>query len=263
MVRSPRAFMTIADSAVASPPTRWQCLQSTFSRASALSTRSPLASSPAGPPIGPASAARPPSRATATAAFAAQPPLTTKKSLACTLPSGRGNSSTRNTSSSTIMPAQRMRGAESAEDIAAVLDIVADDVVSDRDRRRRGQALRMLPLEHQCELVAVKPARVFKLVAVHDNGVGQRLGMAADHDRRRKRPRLRGEIAYAPAVDTGLLGHFAPHRFLDGFPRLGEAGQARPHGRREAPRAAKHAAFTQDHQHDHDRIGARKMLRLA
>jgi len=161
------------------------------------------------------------------------------------------------------MPVQRMRGAEAVEDIAAVLDVVADDVVGDRNRRRRGQALRMLALEHQSELVAVKPACVFKLVAVHDDGVGQRLGMAADHDRRWKRPRLRGEISYAPAGDAGLLEHFAPHRFLDGFPRLGEAGKARPHGRRETPRAAKHAAFAQDREHDHDRIGAREMLRLA
>ena len=68
----------------------------------------------AGPPIGPASAARPPSRAMATAAFAAQPPLTTKNPSACALPSGGGNSSTRNTSSSTMMPAQRMRGAAAA-----------------------------------------------------------------------------------------------------------------------------------------------------
>src|ERR1700734_1934473 len=179
--------MKIADSAVESPSMRWQKLQSTFSRVSALRTRSPLSSSPAGPPIGPASAARPPSRAIATAALAAQPPLTTKNPLACTLPSGCGNSSTRNTSSSTIMPLHRMRGARpSAEDIAAILDEAADDVMGDGDRRRRGQALRMLAVEHRRQFFAVEPARVFQLVAVDDDGVGQRFGNAADHDRGRE-----------------------------------------------------------------------------
>ena len=86
--------MKIADSAVAKPAMRWQPAQSTPSRASAASTRSPFESSPAGPPSGPASAALPPSRAMATAALAAQPPLTTKNPLACTFPSGGGKLST-------------------------------------------------------------------------------------------------------------------------------------------------------------------------
>src|SRR5580698_6470400 len=196
MVRSPRAFMKIADSAVESPSMRWQKLQSTASRVSALRTRSPLSSSPAGPPIGPASAARPPSRAIATAALAAQPPLTTKNPLACTLPSGFGNSSTRNTSSSTMMPVQRMRGGaplarESlADDIAALFDEAANDVMGDGDRRRRGQALRMLAREHRGAFVAGKPARIFQLLAVDGEIFRQRLRMATDHDRRRERPRL-------------------------------------------------------------------------
>src|SRR5271170_1623230 len=227
MVRSPRAFMKIADSAVASPPTRWQNVQSTSSRLSALSTRSPLASSPSGPPSGPASAARPPSRAIATAAFAAQPPLTTKNPVAWTLPSACGNSSTRNTSSRTMMPVQRIRGAPfrraiaSAEDIAAILDEAADDVMRNRDRRRRSQARRMLALEHSGKFLAFEPARVFKLIAVDGDGVGQGLGIAADHDRRREWPRLRGKIFHPPASNADFFQHFAPHRFLDRFAGLG------------------------------------------
>ena len=88
MVRSPRASMKIADSAGRQPvdplTARW-CRS--LSRASAAKTRSPLSSLPAGPPSGPASTARPPSRAIATAALAAQPPLTMKNSSASTLPS--------------------------------------------------------------------------------------------------------------------------------------------------------------------------------
>src|ERR1700733_14073874 len=256
MVRSPRAFMKIADSAVESPSMRWQKLQSTASRVSALRTRSPLSSSPAGPPIGPASAARPPSRAIATAAFAAQPPLTTKNPLACTLPSGCGNSSTRNTSSRTMMPAHKMRGAPllraavSAKDIATVLDITADDVMRDSDRRRRGQASRMLAPEHCRQFVALEPAGVLQFLAIDHDGIGQRFGVAADHDGRRKRPRLRREIFDAADSDADFFQHFATHRFLDRFAGLRKAGKTRPHGRRETRRAAEHATLAGNRQHD-------------
>src|SRR5579862_9795934 len=172
MVRSPRSFRKIADSAVESPGIRGLNLQSMFSRASAASTRSPLASCPGGPPIGPASDTRAPSRAIATAAFPAQPPLTTKKSVACTLPSGCGNSVTRNTSSRTMIPVQRMRRAGSAEDIAAVLDIIANDVMRDRNRRRRGQTAGMTHRQHRRQFLPLEPARVFDLAAVDDDVAG-------------------------------------------------------------------------------------------
>src|ERR1700730_1086226 len=228
MVRSPRASMKIADSAVANPSTRWQNVQSIFSRANAASTRSPLASSPAGPPIGPAGDPRPPRRAIATPALAAQPPLTTKNPVACTLPSGCGNSSTRNTSSSTMMPVQRMRG-PSADASAAILDEDANEMMGDGDRRRCRQSVGMAAAEHRRQLVAMKPARVLDLAAADDDGPRHRRGVAADHQRARERPRLRHEIVDAPAADTGFLQHFAPHRFLYFFARLGEAREAPPH----------------------------------
>src|ERR1700688_987824 len=262
MVRSPWASMKIADNAVGSPSTRWQNVQSTFSRLSAASTRSPLESSPPGPPSGPASDARPPSRAIATAALAAQPPLTTKKSVACTLPSGFGNSSTRNTSSSTMMPVQRMRGGL-ADDTAAILDEAADEMMRDGDRRRCRQAVAMAAAEHRRQLVAMKPARILDLAAVDDDGLRQRLGVAADHQRARERPRLRHEIVDASAADPGFLQHFAPHRFLYCFARLGKTGERRPHGRHKARRTAEYAALARDRQHDHHRIGAREMLDFA
>src|SRR5262249_44036934 len=62
----------------------------------------------AGRTAGPASVGRPPSRATATAALAAQPPLTMKKLCAWVFASGCGKRSTRNTSSSTMMPAHKI-----------------------------------------------------------------------------------------------------------------------------------------------------------
>src|SRR5215472_1284579 len=263
MVRSPRAFMKIAERAVANPPIRWQAAQSTFSRVKALSTRSPLSSCPAGPPMGPARKARPPSLAIATAALAAQPPLTTKKPLACTLPSGWGNSSTRNTSSKTMMPAQRIRGARSAEDIGTSLYVAANNMMGDRDRRRRGKPLRVLAVEHQGQFFPIEPARVFKFFTIDDDSGPQRLGIAADHDRRRERPRLRCEIAHPAARNSHFFRHLSPHCLFDRFAGFGETGKARPHAWREPTRATEHAALARNHQHDHDRIGTRKMLGTA
>src|SRR5690242_3996264 len=235
-------------------------MQSTFSRAKALSTRSPFSSTPAGPPIGPASAARPPNRAIATAAFAAQPPLTTKNPLACTLPSGCGNSSTRNTSSSTMMPAHRMRGARSADDIGAILDVTADDVMGNRNRRRGRQPLRVLPVEHQGELLAIEPARVFQFLTVDDDGLRQRLGVTADHDRRRERPRLGGKITYTPARNANFFEDFTADGLFEAFAGFGEAAQTRPHRRCEAARTAEYATLTGNREHDDDGVGAREML---
>src|SRR5262249_9108186 len=104
IMRLPRASMRIAESAVGTPARRWQPVQWISARGSAASTRSPFESSPSGP----ASAARPPSRAIATAALAAQPPLTMKKLCAWVFASGCGKRSTRNTSSSTMIPAHKI-----------------------------------------------------------------------------------------------------------------------------------------------------------
>src|SRR5436190_21027394 len=257
--------MKIADKAVATPVMRWQPVQSTRSRASAASTRSPFRSSPAGPPSGPASATRPPSRAIATAALAAQPPLTAKKPPACVFPSACGKRSTWKTSSSTMMPAQRIAGARASGLESAELNLFlhpgADDVIGDRHGRRRAQAVGMAPQQHARDLLAVEPAAVVELGAVdHDLG-RERLGVAADHQRGRERPGLRPEIGDAPADDAGLLAGFPPHRILDRLARLDEAREARPHAGLEAVGAAEHATLALDRQHDRDRVGAREVLR--
>src|SRR5215470_18056386 len=179
MVRSPRALTKIAEIAEATPSSRTQPAQSTPSLASPPRMRSLIGSPPGGPPSGPANCARPASRAIATAALAAQPPPTARNSLACALPSGAGNWSTRNTSSSTAMPVHKMRGLDrstapdpargAASPEAALpaakrlsLDPGADDVMRDRDRRRRTEAVGMLPQQHQRYLLALEPARTFE-----------------------------------------------------------------------------------------------------
>src|SRR5262244_975051 len=220
-MRSPRASMKMAESAVATSTRRWQPVQSISSRASAASTRSPFESSPGGPP----------SRATATAALAAQPPLTMKKLCAWVFASGCGKRSTRNTSSSTMIPAHKIERAPAPAlaELNLFLHPGADDVIGDGHGRRRGQAVGMTPRQHARDLLSVEPAGIVELRAIDDDLARERLGVTADHQRGGKGPGLGSEIAHASAHDAGLFARFPPHGIFDRFPRLDEAGEARPH----------------------------------
>src|SRR5262249_30278639 len=221
----------IAESAVGAPAMRWQPLQSICSRASAARTRSPFKSSPGGPPSGPASTARPPSRAIATAALAAQPPLTMKKFSASVFASGCGKRSTWNTSSSTMMPAHKTVRTPALAELNLFLHPGADDVIGDRHAGRRAQAVRMTAQQHGRDLLAVEPARIVELRTVDDDLTRASLGVAADHQRGRKRPWLRGKIAHAAANDAGFFARFPPHRVFNRLSRLDEAREAPPQAR--------------------------------
>src|SRR5687767_12320782 len=245
------------------PSTRGQSTHAIFSRAASASMVSPTVSVPGGPPNGPEKLARPPRCAIATAAFAALPPLMVRNSLACVFTSGRGNRSTRNTRSSTAMPVHSTCLRALAEDTVALLDPGADDVMRDRDRRRNADPFGVLADEHQRGLVAGEPARILQFLAIDLDVRVRRARVAADHQRHRERPRLRAEIFHLAADDAGLLQRLAPRRFLDALAGLDEARKARPHVGDEAPGAPEQAALAVDRQHDHHRIGARKMLDLA
>src|SRR5450756_3184939 len=86
------------------------------------------------PPSGPANATRPPRRAMATAALAAQPPPVMMNSDAATLLPGAGKFSTRMTMSCTAMPAHRIFGAFLPGTASVKADLAlhpgADDVMS-------------------------------------------------------------------------------------------------------------------------------------
>src|ERR1700722_6204304 len=239
MARSPCGSMQIADIEDATPSTRGQSAQSTCAPASAATMRSPIASCPAGPPSGPAKRARPPRRATATAALAAQPPEMIMNAEASALASGPGNCATPNTASSTAMPAQSTcgslarTGAEPVGPLSVKLNVLlhpgTQDVMGDRNRHRRREAFGMSCAQHQGDLFALEPAGVVELGLVDDDVARDRLRVAADHERHRERPGLRGEIGDPPADDAGLLAGLAPNRRLDRLARLDEAGEARPH----------------------------------
>src|ERR1700690_1674924 len=217
-------------------------------------------------PSGPANATRPPRRAMATAALAAQPPPVMMKSDAGTLVPGAGKFCTRITMSCTAMPAHKIFGAfpdAGSVKVDLVLHPGADEVMRDRYRRRRGQAVRVLAHQHGRDLRLGKPPRVIEFLVVYHDVAGQCLGVATDHQRPRERPGFRVKINPPAASDAGFLARFPPHRVLDRFARFHEAGQARPHRRQETWRPAEQAALAVDRQHDRHRIGAREMFRLA
>src|SRR5262249_43117753 len=130
---SPLRSMKIPDTEIEPPSTHRTPEGSTPVLASASRKRR-LASSV---PTGPEKRARPPSRATATAALAAQPPVVATRSEARILVPGAGKVSTLNRKSSTAMPAHKTTGAARSGEFNAVLHPLPDDVVGDRDRHRR------------------------------------------------------------------------------------------------------------------------------
>src|SRR5260370_21019637 len=110
---------------------------------------------------------------------------------------------------------------------------------------------------------AVVPARVLKLALIDADLGAARRRVKAEPDRGRERPGLRGMVRDVIDEDAGLLIDLAFPRFLQALARLDKAGQGRVHSRRPDALAPQEAAITVMDQHDHRRVGARKILRLA
>src|SRR5260370_10708132 len=257
MVRSPRASTKIADTGVRAPGTRTQPTHSTPSRCRLSMRRSPTASSPSGA----AKYAVLSSRARASAAWAALAPPMGLNALAGTLVCGRGNAMTGKTSLRTAIPAQRMLAM--SEKALVGVETGADDVMGDRERMGRREAIGVLAQHHGGNFVAREPAGVLQLGTIDLELRRQGLRMTADHQRHRKGPWLRREIGDAATYNAGFLQGFPPHRIFDGFARLDESRKARPHALGKAGLPAEEAPFAIDRQHDDDRIGAGKMLGAA
>ena len=109
------------------------------------------------------------------------------------------------------------------------------------------------------ELGALPPARLDQFVGVRcGSGVGgRRIGERpeADHQRLRKRPRLRGDVFDAVDLDAGLLAGLADHRLLGRLARLDEAGEGRPPVSGRAAPAAQQTAVAGLHEHRDRGIG--------
>src|SRR3954469_21547246 len=217
-------------------------------------------------PIGPANATRPPSRAIAIAALSALPPRISARCLAFALLPRAGTVSTRKVRSRTGMPMQRMRGAIPGAAIsvsALVVHPAAEQVMRNRKRMRAGEPVRMRPRQHQGRLLAREPARILKLGVIDDDVLAHGPRAAPDHQRRRIGPGLGHVILHVGAADPRLLENLAADRVLDGLGGFDETGEAGIHARRKLLLAAEQALFAGGDVHDHDGIGARKVLGLA
>src|SRR3546814_13540991 len=101
---------------------------------------------------------------------------------------------------------------------------VLDQPARDRDLRRQQQAaLGRGAAQRGVDFVEGEPARVLKLVA-YLRLVRPGLGEEAEHQRRRERPRLRGEVAAAKDAHAAFLQHLALDGLLQRPARLAEAG---------------------------------------
>src|SRR5689334_10755880 len=100
-----------------------------------------------------------------------------------------------------------------------------DEPARDRIARRKEPAARRWGLEARevglaeaRHLFAAEPRGVLELLAIDlDLGRGG-TGVEAEHDRARKRPRLRSLIHGLAHDHSRLLAHLARHRFLEALP---------------------------------------------
>ena len=89
--------------------------------------------------------------------------------------------------------------------------------------------------------------------------------MEPDHDRLRERPWLRRRVADVLDRQPDLLANLSHDGVLQAFSRLEEPGQCREHVRRPNLLATQYATIPGPvtHEHDHRRIGPRKMVGTA
>src|SRR5690349_2323585 len=110
---------------------------------------------------------------------------------------------------------------------------------------------------------ALEPARVLELAGIdRDRGRGG-LGVEAEHDIGRERPGLRRMVMHRADFDRGFLAYLARDRVFETFPRFDKTGQCRIHTRQKVLVAPEQRAVAVGDQHDHRRVGARKMQRRA
>ena len=117
----------------------------------------------------------------------------------------------------------------------------------------------MHPLKHVQHLFAADPERVFNLLGIKYDILVECLTSTPEHQRRRKRPRLAGEIADLPNPNTRFFKNLPTHRGLQCLTRFHKTRQERIHAFRPGMRTPhQHFVFMRN-QHDHHRISPRKM----
>src|ERR1700690_194216 len=111
-----------------------------------------------------------------------------------------------------------------------------------------------------CDVGPSEPPRVLELLIMQVHHLRNGMRSKAQHQRRRKRPWLRGVILDGIDVDPRLLQYLASHRVLQRFSGFDEAGYSgiTPDGPRRL--ATQQCAFAVADQYDDGGIQARKLL---
>jgi O-acetylserine/cysteine efflux transporter len=128
-----------------------------------------------------------------------------------------------------------------------------------RDRDRRRQLQRAARIPRRLHLRPGKPAHILELPVACPRCASIRDGGEPEHQGRRKRPRLRADIAGSGREDPGLLVYLAHHGLLRRLPRRHEPGQQRVAARRPARPAAEQQPVLMRDEHDHHGVGAREV----
>src|SRR5271168_2629889 len=136
-------------------------------------------------------------------------------------------------------------------------------MMRDGYRRRHEDAVDPLTLYQLARHAALEPSHFGELVLVGLDGAAFGFGEASDHQRRRKRPRLRRVVSYLADFYRRFFHQLASHGFLDRFAGLDEAGERGEHAGRKLFAASDQAGFALGREHDDDGIDARKMFGVA
>src|SRR5690349_7815007 len=96
-----------------------------------------------------------------------------------------------------------------------------------RSFRRRQEGCLGVPRERRCNIFTGKPSRVIELARVDPQLAAVGMGMAADHQRRWKRPGLARDIMDLAYANACLLEQLARDCCLNILTHLNKAGERR------------------------------------
>ena len=83
------------------------------------------------------------------------------------------------------------------------------------------------------DIVAAEPSGILEFTRIDRQMIASRNGLASEHERGGKGPRLTGNIGNAVDADPGFFEQFASDRRFDCFADLDETGERRIAPRRE------------------------------
>src|SRR6266545_8321786 len=117
-----------------------------------------------------------------------------------------------------------------AGSVGPAVEPVADQPAGDRVAARHPEAV---VIDMAQQPIALEPAGILQLAVIDRDLARCRLGVEAEHDVGRERPRLRGMVVHRADRDRGLLEHLARDGVFQALARLDKTGEGRIHAGHE------------------------------